>query len=155
MSTATQKSARKTLSNLVQILHDGQEGFRKASEGVKDSQLKELFGRFSLQRAQFAGQLEEELRGLGEHDAQDEGTTLAGKAHRVWIDLKAAVTGSDAHAILSEAERGEDAAVAAYKEALEDTDLPASLRGVIAQQASDVKQAHDEVKALRDASKKS
>ena len=152
MSTATNKSIRNVLSNLVQILHDGQEGFRKASEGVKDAQLKELFSRFSLQRAEFSGQLENELRNLGEEDPQDEGSTVAGTAHRVWIDLKAAITGNDAHAILAEAERGEDAAKDAYKNALAE-ELPAPLHELVSKQAAQVQKAHDEVKALRDATK--
>ena len=154
MSTTTVKSARKTLTNLVQILHDGQEGFRKASEGVKDTQLKQLFSRFSLQRAEFAGALENELRQLGEEDPQNQGSTITGTAHRVWIDVKAALTSNDAHAVLAEAERGEDAAVGAYRDALQDENLPAPLRSLVTNQAAQVKRAHDEVKALRDASKK-
>lgn len=154
MSTSTVTTSRNILKDLVQILHDGQEGFRKASEGVKDSQLKELFNRFSLQRAKFAGELEEELRNLGESDPEKEGSTLTGKVHRVWIDLKAALTKNDAHAILAEAERGEDAAKDAYRKALEEKDLPASLRDVVSRQAAQVQRTHDEVKAMRDASKK-
>ena len=154
MSTDTIKTSRKTLKNLVQILHDGRDGFKKASEGVKDPQLKQLFSRFSLQRSEFAGELEEELRNLGEKDPQDEGNTITGTAHRVWIDLKAALTKNDEHAVLAEAERGEDAAKAAYKDALEEEELPAPLREVITRQATEVQAAHDEVKALRDAAKK-
>jgi uncharacterized protein (TIGR02284 family) len=149
----TQTSSCETLKNLVQILHDGQEGFRTASEDVKSALLKEIFSRFSLQRAKFAGELEAELLSLGEVDPQDEGTTLRGAAHRVWIDLKAALTGNDLHAVLAEAERGEDAAVKAYKEALAQQDLPSSLRSLISRQALAVKATHDEVKALRDAAK--
>jgi len=152
MSTTETKS-RKTLQNLIQILHDGQQGFKKASEELKDHDLKKVFNRFSLQRAKFAGELEKELSLLGEEDPQNEGTTLAGKAHRVWIDLKSALTGQDTHAVLAEAERGEDAAVKAYRDALAEIDLPYSLRNILSNQALEVKAAHDEVKALRDASK--
>jgi uncharacterized protein (TIGR02284 family) len=153
MSSTASKNTRTALTNLVQILHDGQEGFRKASEGVKDPQLKELFSRFSLQRAQFAGELDTQLLSLGAEDPHKEGTTVAGKAHRVWIDLKAALTGNDAHAVLAEAERGEDAAVKAYDDALSEADLPAPIHEVISKQAACVLRAHDEVKALRDAAK--
>ena len=147
-------SPKHTLKNLVQILHDGQQGFRKASENVKDAQLKEVFSRFSLQRSKFAGELESELLSLGEEDPQNEGTTIAGTVHRGWIDLTAAFTSNDNHAVLAEAERGEDAAVKAYKEALEN-ELPSSVRQTVAAQATQIKLAHDEVKALRDASKSS
>jgi len=145
---------RSTLKNLVQILHDGQQGFKTASENVKDSNLKEVFSRFSLQRSKFAGELESELLTLGEEDPQNEGGTVSGSIHRGWIDLKAAFTSHDNHAVLAEAERGEDSAKKAYEEALE-TELPMPIRKIVIRQAEEIQRAHDEVKALRDAAKAS
>jgi uncharacterized protein (TIGR02284 family) len=151
--TDTFKSTpQKTLKNLVQTLHDGQEGFRDAAEHVTDTNLKTTFSRFSLQRARFAGELETELRALGEQDPQKEGTTLSGDLHRGWIDLKAALTSNSEHAVLAEAERGEDVAKKAYQDALEQ-DLPAPLREIISAQAVEIQRAHDEVKLLRDSTK--
>ncbi|MEY2572321.1 MAG: hypothetical protein QOJ87_534, partial [Verrucomicrobiota bacterium] len=57
------------------------------------------------------------------------------------------------HAILAECERGEDSAVAEYKKAMEEDQLSANIRETISRQYADVKQAHDHIKALRDASK--
>ena len=151
MSTST-FSAKKELKKLVEILHDGQMGFAHAADSVKNPRLKEIFSRFSLQRAKFAGELEAELLSLGEKDPQKEGGTAAGALHRGWIELKGAFLSEDNHAILSEAERGEDIAKKAYKEALED-ELPAPLRQIIIAQAGAVQAAHDEVKALRDVMK--
>jgi len=144
---------RSTLKNLVQILHDGRDGFRTASENVKDSKLKTVFSRLSLQRSKFAGELESELLSLGEEDPQKEGGTVSGSIHRTWIDLKAALTSHEDHAVLAEAERGEDSAVKAYLDALEQENIPAPLHDIIVRQATDVKLAHDAVKAMRDASK--
>ncbi len=129
-------------------------GFAHAADSVKNPRLKEIFTRFSLQRSKFAGELESELLALGEKDPQKEGGTTAGALHRGWIDLKSAFLNEDNHAVLSEAERGEDVAKKAYKEAL-DEELPAPLREIITAQASAVQAAHDEVKALRDAMKAS
>jgi uncharacterized protein (TIGR02284 family) len=143
---------KSTLKHLVQTLKDGQEGFLKASEEVKNANIKEVFARFSLQRAKFAGELETELHALGEEDPHKEGATVVGALHRGWINLKSALTSGKSHAILEEAERGEDAAVKAYKDALE-TELPANLREIVTRQATAVKAAHDEVKALRDMTK--
>ena len=157
MSTSSTftSSPQTTLKNLVQILNDGKEGFKQSAENVKDSQLKEIFALYSLQRSKFAGQLESELLALGEEDPQNEGTTLSGKLHRTWIDIKSAITKNDDHAVLAEAERGEDAAKAAYKDALEQENLPAPVREILTAQQMEVQAAHDQVKALRDASKKS
>jgi len=46
---------------------------------------------------------------------------------RGWINLKAALTSKDEHAILAECERGEDSAVAEYKKAMAATGLPADV----------------------------
>jgi uncharacterized protein (TIGR02284 family) len=141
-----------TLNSLIETLKDGQEGFRQASEGVKDSQLKTLFNELSLQRAKFAGELQSQAIQLGESNPEDSSST-AGAMHRAWINLKSALTTQDDHAVLAECERGEDSAVAEYKKAMEDENLSSPVRDIISRQYTDVKAAHDKVKALRDARK--
>jgi uncharacterized protein (TIGR02284 family) len=147
-----QKEIISTINGLIETLKDGQQGFREASEAVKDAKLKSLFSEYSLQRAKFAGELQSQAIGLGEHDPEDSSST-AGAMHRAWINLKSAITSQDDHAILAECERGEDSAVSEYKKAMEGDELSASVRETISRQYADVKQAHDRIKALRDASK--
>jgi uncharacterized protein (TIGR02284 family) len=147
-----QKEIISTINGLIETLKDGQQGFKEAAEAVKDSQLKSLFNEYSLQRAKFAGELQNEAISLGEHDPEDSSST-AGAMHRAWIDLKSAITSQDDHAILSECERGEDSAVAEYKKAMEEEELSSNIRETISRQYTDVKSAHDRIKALRDASK--
>jgi uncharacterized protein (TIGR02284 family) len=147
-----QKETISTINGLIETLKDGQEGFRQAAEAVKDSQLRSLFNQFSMQRSRFAGELQSEALGLGESDPEDSSST-AGAMHRAWINLKAAITSNDDHAILAECERGEDSAVSEYKKAMEDKDLTAPVRETISRQYTEVKAAHDRVRALRDAAK--
>ena len=47
---------------------------------------------------------------------------LAG-AHRVFMDLKSAITGNDDDAIIAEVERGEDLIKHKFEEAMSDSDL--------------------------------
>ncbi|MEY2540215.1 MAG: hypothetical protein QOG67_3955, partial [Verrucomicrobiota bacterium] len=110
---AQQKEIISTINSLIETLKDGQEGFKQASEAVRDSHLKSLFSEFSLQRARFAGELQSEARNLGESEPE-EGGSASGAMHRAWIDLKSAITSGDDHAILSECERGEDSAIKEY-----------------------------------------
>ncbi len=147
------KEVISTLNSLIETLKDGQEGFRQASEAVKDSQLKSLFNELSMQRSKFAGELQGQVVQLGEPKPEDSSST-AGALHRAWINLKSAITSQDDHAILAECERGEDSAVAEYKKAAE-AELPADVRSIVSGQSTDVKAAHDKVKALRDARKSS
>lgn len=138
-----------TLNGLIETLKDGQEGFKQSASGVDDPQLKTAFNEFSLQRSRFAGELQNEVVKLGDPDPEDS-SSATGALHRTWINIKSAVTSRDRHAILAEAERGEDSAVSAYKDALE-KDLPAPVRDIVSRQSAEVKMVHDKVRNLRDA----
>ncbi len=145
------KETISTLNSLIETLKDGQEGFRQASDGVKNSQLKSVFSELSLQRSKFAGELQNHVIQLGEPDPEDSSST-SGALHRAWINIKSAITSENDHQILAECERGEDSAVAEYKKAME-ANLPAPIADTVSKQYTDVKAAHDRVRALRDASK--
>jgi uncharacterized protein (TIGR02284 family) len=112
---------------------------------VQGAELKQLFHEYSQQRARFAGELQQEVRRLG-GDPEETGS-VAASLHRGWIGLKAAVTGRDDDAVLAECERGEDSAVANYRDAL-GTDLPANVRAMVERQFGEVKRAHDRVRSL-------
>jgi uncharacterized protein (TIGR02284 family) len=78
--------------------------------------------------------------------------SVSASLHRGWIDIKSAVTGKDDHAILAEAERGEDVAKEQYEKALQ-AGLTGTAATVVQSQAAKVREAHDEVKRLRDREK--
>ncbi|HEX6278735.1 MAG TPA: PA2169 family four-helix-bundle protein [Pyrinomonadaceae bacterium] len=137
-----------TLNGLIETCKDGQMGFQEAAQGVERTDLKSFFSECSVQRSQFAGELQSLVRTLG-GDPENSGS-IAGSLHRGWINIKSAVTGKDEGAILNEAERGEDSAKKAYKEALEES-LPGYIQEVIQRQFNGVIAAHDKTKALRDA----
>jgi uncharacterized protein (TIGR02284 family) len=141
----------KIIDNLIETLKDGQEGFKQAAESVKDPQLKSIFDEYSRQRARFVSELRSQAQSLEERESKPSGSA-AGALHRGWINLKSALTRGDDHAVLAECERGEDSAVEQYKEAL-DNGLSASVQQIVSRQYTQVKQAHDRVKSLRDATK--
>jgi uncharacterized protein (TIGR02284 family) len=146
-STTSNDDVISTINGLIQTCKDGQEGFQESAEAIQDSQLKSVFYEFGQQRAQFTGELQTLVRELG-GDPEDSGS-FSGAIHRGWINLKSVVTGQDDAAILNEAERGEDVAKSAYKNALEQN-LPANVASVVQEQYAAVQAAHDQVKALRD-----
>ena len=142
----TNENTISTLNNLIQTCKDGQEGFKDAAEGVDNSQLKTVFYDYSQQRARFAGELQEMVRGMGEEP--EDAASFTGSIHRGWINIKSAVTGHDETSILNECERGEDVAVNEYKKALE-SELPENAAEVIRRQYTEVQSAHDRIKGLR------
>ena len=143
----TQERVASILNELIETCKDGQHGFKTASEGITNSDLKNLFMAYSAERGQFINELQAEVIKLGEDP--DKTGHIMGALHRAWIDIKSAVTSKDEHAILGECERGEDFAVEAYEKALQE-ELPLSVRDVVQRQYNKIRMVHDKVRALRD-----
>lgn len=135
------------LNNLIETCKDGQEGFKTAAENVYGTEIKSLFYDYSQQRSQFAGQLQEEVRHLG-GDPEKLGS-VSGELHRAWMEVKTALAGKDQASILGECERGEDAALKVYRDAIEQK-LPQPVLEVVTEQLAAIKQAHDAIRSLRD-----
>ena len=139
------------LNDLIEINNDRIVGYEKAIDELKDedADLKTLFHRYTQDSKQYANELTHEITRLGGDPA--DGTTNSGKIYRVWMDLKAAITGKDRQTILDNCEFGEDAAQKAYDLALNaDAEIEPSLRDLIVRQKATLKTGHDEVKRLRD-----
>ena len=139
------------LNDLIRINHDRIVGYEKAIDELKseDADLRTLFQRYIQESRGYADELTHEVTRLG--GVPDDGTTNSGKIYRVWMDLKAVVTGHDRKTVLNNCEFGEDAAQKAYDMALNaDVAYEAPLRDLIVQQKAKLKVGHDEVKRLRD-----
>ncbi len=148
----TEKSVS-VLNDLTEINNDRVAGFEKAIADIKDENvdLKVIFQKYSTQSRKFSQELVAIVASYG--GEAETGNTVAGTLHRAWIDVKSLFGGSDRAGILSEAERGEDAIKAAYKAALENPDLTGQARDVVSKQAQEIIEAHDSIKALRNAAK--
>jgi uncharacterized protein (TIGR02284 family) len=141
---------RSTLNGLIETCKDGETGFRESAQRLTGAATKSRFETYATQRADFASQLQGLVSKLG-GEAETSGSTSGG-LHRGWINLKAAITGNDDHAILEEAERGEDVAVKNYRDAMA-KDFPSDIRAIIEKQFQTIQQTHNEVKMLRDTGK--
>ena len=140
------------LNDLIEINNDRVVGYQKSIDELKseDADLSTLFRRYIQESSQYASELRTEVTRLGGEPTTD-GTTNSGKVYRVWMDLKAVVTGHDRKTVLANSEFGEDAAQKAYDMALNgDTELETSLRELLVSQKAKLKVGHDEVKRLRD-----
>ena len=142
------KSTITTLNDLIEVLRDGQHGYKTAADDVKDTDLAQLFNRYAQQRAEFVAELQARVLALGEN-VEKSGSVL-GSMHRGWINIKAALSTHEPHAVLAEAERGEDSAVESFQKALEREGIDLPTREIINRQYHEIKAAHDKVKQLRD-----
>ncbi len=152
MATTESMSAASTLATLIEICEDGREGFETAAGALEEPTIKRELMDFSRQRAEFVRQLQGGVAELGETPPTS--GSISGTLHRGWINLRSIVSTRDNHAVLTECERGEDVAVAAYQAAMK-TDLPSEFSGIVGSQFAAVRQTHDRVKFLRDSHKKS
>jgi uncharacterized protein (TIGR02284 family) len=145
------KKTEDGLRKLIEILRDGHQGFIELEKNLKDPEARKLFREQTLERANFAGELENELHHLGVKDVKAPSTTTAGKVHRAWGELKSRLGGGD-HALLVTAEQGEDEAKEAYEKVLASEDFPLPLREMLLRQQRHILASHQQVKALRDRS---
>jgi uncharacterized protein (TIGR02284 family) len=147
MMAASTKEFVSTLNDLIETCRDAEQGFRKAAENVTRTDLQTLFNQYAQQRGEFASELQVEVSRIG--GAPEKSGSVSGALHRGWIDIKQTFTGKDAHTILEECERGEDAAVRSYQDALA-KDLPSDIRGIVERQYHNVQLAHGNIRSLRD-----
>ncbi|MFD0669133.1 ferritin-like domain-containing protein [Ramlibacter sp. MAHUQ-53] len=135
------------LEDLVECCKDGEYGFRECADHAKREELRATFRERAEDCQRGARELQDCIRQLG-GQADDSGSAL-GAVHRGWVSVRAILTTHDDEAMLTEAERGEDNALARYRKALQKP-LPSEVREVVERQLQGVQRNHDEIKRLRD-----
>jgi uncharacterized protein (TIGR02284 family) len=134
-----------TLKGLVEVLRDGQEGFKELGHRLQNDDAKRFFLEETQRRAEYAAELENELHRMGVHDVKVS-TSHAGKARLFWGEIQASLAGGQ-KALLSTAERCDEAAIKAYASALKE-ELPLPVREMLDRQQAHIERTHDRVKAL-------
>lgn len=147
---ANEKNLLEIVQKLIEACRDSQVGYRDAAEHTQNHDLHKFLNEQSLERALFAGELENELERRGESSPKRSGS-LTGSVHRAWFDLKEKL-GGGVEAVLSSVEAGEDRAQKSYVEALQEN-LPKDIRAIIDRQANRIRVVHDQIRALRDQQK--
>lgn len=139
------------LNELVTINNDRIEGYKTAADETEEQDLKTLFFDFIRTSQKCKTELEDQVNRLSGKVA--EGTMIAGKFFRAWMDVKAAFTANDRKVILDSCEFGEDAAVKTYQHVLEEhsEQLTPEQINIVRSQYDLIKADHDKVKSLRDA----
>ena len=135
------------LQELIRINLDSEKGFDQAAKQIEDQGIADLFTELAGQRSQYATELQEYVEWNGE-TPRDEGS-YAAALHRTWLNVRSKLNGGDTHAVLSEAERGEDQIKEAYEDALRTT-TGSAMNDVLTRQYAAIKQGHDRVRDLRD-----
>lgn len=139
------------LNDLLLINNDRIKGYELALRELsrRDADLQAIFSDMILQTKKFNGQLTLLVEKSGAIPETE--TSVSGRLHRIWIDIKAAFTGKSRKGLLAECERGEDASKDAYNEALHgEYELTAEQIDLLTQQAEEQQVSHDLIKAARE-----
>lgn len=136
-----------TLNSLIATTLDSADGYRKAAEKADNERYRSLFLEFAGERERCVRQLQDEVRQLG-GNPEDDGSILAA-AHRAFLSLRDAVTGSDDHSVIAEVERGEDYIKSKYEAALDSGRLTGSAEQTVRQAYQSVREGHDRISQLK------
>ncbi len=137
----------KTLNTLIETCKDGEYGFKASADHAVDPQIKQLFETRAQDCRRAAAELQTLVMQCG-GKPEDSGTA-SGTVHRGWVAVKGTLAGYTDLAMLEETERGEDAALARYRDALKE-ELPPDIRHIVEAQYQGVKRNHDQIRTLRD-----
>ena len=80
----------------------------------------------------------------------DKGGSLAGKAHRAWMDVKAFVSNDNAESMLEEAIRGEKSSLDEYCDVLKETSLPLTTKDILNRQKNAIQNDLSTINGLED-----
>lgn len=142
--------AIEVLNSLLVINNDRIEGYQKATEETEDGSLKSLFGEFTATSQKCRRDLVEEISILG--GTPTDSTRMDGKLFRVWMEVKAALTGDDRKAILNSCEEGEEKAVETYQDVIDDdmSHLSEQQQLMVMKQKSLIETDYNKVKSMAD-----
>jgi uncharacterized protein (TIGR02284 family) len=136
-----------TLNGLIKTTIDSVDGYRGAAEDVDSGQFQSMFFARANERDSVVNDLQSYVRSLG-GDPVVSGSMVAG-AHRVFMNIRDAVTGRDDTAVIAEVERGEDFIKEKYEAALADEDLSMATKAHISKCYESVKEGHDQMRDLK------
>lgn len=138
-----------TLNELIETCMDGEASYaRCAMEAAeRQSKLQTMFSDLQHGCGAAATALQDIVRAAGGKPRLD--SSVSSAVHRGWISLKTTIAGGNDEAVLVECERGEDAALKKYSDALK-KDLPPAIRAIVERQYAGVQINHFQIKTLRD-----
>jgi len=140
-------SHAKPLHELLLFVNDRVEGYQRAAHESQDADLRGYYEQLADQSQQFARRLNGYLR--AEDGGKETGTTFKGKLYRAWMETKAAITGYSEEAVLGSNVYGEEWALKAYEEALDNPHLTGSLRREIQRQYDQSQQTYQRLQQLQ------
>ena len=134
------------LNSLIETTIDSVDGYRHSAREATNPQFAEIFRQRSEERQKVVERLRERVRALG-GTPEEEGGLLAA-AHRRFLSLRDAVTGSDDKSVIAEVDRGESYLNAKWEAALRDDGLSGETKSLIEELYRSVRAGHEQWEAV-------
>ena len=138
------------LNTLLEINNDRSQGYQTAMLETEEYGLKVWLSQFQQTSERCKQELIARVLKFGGIPLSGK-TDLPSKIHRVWMDIKAVVTGNERVAILDSCLYGESITIDTYNTLIENNleDLNAEDKAMLVAQCFSIKADQDQVKALR------
>jgi uncharacterized protein (TIGR02284 family) len=137
------------LNNLFNVLHETSETFSEAAETLDDASLAEMCEGYAERYAGFGASAANMIVELSSEPEEEVLREFGSDIKRAWMDLRAALAGSKAAAILNSLEKANEEVIETY-DILSGADLSSGMRSELEQQYEVVTAAQDRLEELED-----
>ncbi|MEO7827646.1 MAG: PA2169 family four-helix-bundle protein [Allosphingosinicella sp.] len=134
------------LNSLIETTIDSVDGYSRSAGEATSGTFTQMFHQRAQERQQVVERLREQVRTLG-GTPEDDGSLLA-KAHRQFLSLRDAVTGSDDKSVIAEVDRGESFLDGKWQVALADKELSVETQRLIGECYQSVRSGHDQAEQI-------
>lgn len=128
------------LNELIEIARDGADFYHEAAEKVENPALKALFTRIEVNKSKIVTVLSGQLHAIGAEPASS--GTVRGTFQQLYGKIRAAFGDTD-YGYVAELEESEDRLLAAFKDVLNNQELPADIRQKVKDLLPDVQETHN------------
>lgn len=135
------------VNNLIEITLDSANGYAEAAKETKSEPLASLFRARSGERHAVAALLRDYVRSAG-GEPEDDGSVLA-SAHRLFLNLRVALSLQDNAVVVEEVERGEDHIKSRFEDAMKDDAASPETIAVIADAYISIHSGHDQMRDIK------
>jgi uncharacterized protein (TIGR02284 family) len=121
------------LNKLIDILRDGNSGYKSAAEKISDEEIRTILYRLSQQRALFEAELKDEIRTLG---GEPDYSSITKQAGNTWSEFIKMIRPEDKHGrdVIQKCQKEEEQALEVYEEVLKNKHIPDYIKEKITRQ---------------------
>lgn len=135
------------LNDILIYLHDSEKGYNECAKVIHSEKIKPLLRAEAEERLHMIKTIEDHIFQSGGGEVPTQRGSITAPLHRIFVDIKALLTGGDTDKILDEIKRSENSLTKAYQEALHCV-LPDELQKVLKKHMAHIRKKCAELGAI-------